>query len=135
MIRRPPRSTLFPSTTLFRSLVPPARVRVEPVRETDPPGGADREPARRPPVERAAPDEAVDVLGHHLREHLVRGERPVAILTARLVTETAEGVREQAGRVVVCLGEPLCAGDQATRQREIHPRIEARYREIGRAHV
>src|SRR3989441_10926212 len=26
MIRRPPRSTLFPYTTLFRSLMPPARV-------------------------------------------------------------------------------------------------------------
>src|SRR2546430_5598644 len=27
MIRRPPRSTLFPYTTLFRSVLPPARVR------------------------------------------------------------------------------------------------------------
>src|SRR3712207_7589816 len=31
MIRRPPRSTLFPYTTLFRSQVPPPRRRVEAV--------------------------------------------------------------------------------------------------------
>src|SRR2546422_7033644 len=30
MIRRPPRSTLFPYTTLFRSLAFPAQLRVEP---------------------------------------------------------------------------------------------------------
>src|SRR3712207_8272702 len=35
MIRRPPRSTLFPYTTLFRSLVELARL---PVRPLDPPG-------------------------------------------------------------------------------------------------
>src|SRR5256885_16988814 len=47
MIRRPPRSPLFPSTTLFRS----ARVRVGPeaVRAQPPPqrGAADSEPAGR----------------------------------------------------------------------------------------
>src|SRR5258708_21734538 len=37
MIRRPPRSTLFPSTTLFRSRYPPLRPR-------PPRGGAGREP-------------------------------------------------------------------------------------------
>src|SRR3712207_7010667 len=33
MIRRPPRSTLFPYTTLFRSSVPPSGTRREPHRE------------------------------------------------------------------------------------------------------
>src|SRR3712207_7900719 len=34
MIRRPPRSTLFPYTTLFRSLADPANCRVEPPRRS-----------------------------------------------------------------------------------------------------
>src|SRR3712207_7358145 len=52
MIRRPPRSTLFPYTTLFRSVLP--RV----VQADD---GAVREPRRRAVGDRAAPGEAVDV--------------------------------------------------------------------------
>src|SRR2546426_1880813 len=43
MIRRPPRSTLFPSTTLFRSIPPQERPRRMPARER----GAQRRPARR----------------------------------------------------------------------------------------
>src|SRR3712207_8585372 len=41
MIRRPPRSTLFPSTTLFRSLVPAELVASAPddLPGTPPPGG------------------------------------------------------------------------------------------------
>src|SRR2546425_8122104 len=49
MIRRPPRSTLFPYTTLFRSLDPPPR--------TDP----SRCPGRQslsPPIPRASPQRA-----------------------------------------------------------------------------
>src|SRR2546426_12657542 len=43
MIRRPPRSTLFPSTTLFRSIPPQERPRRMRARER----GAQRRPARR----------------------------------------------------------------------------------------
>src|SRR5256885_14697434 len=46
MIRRPPRSTLFPYTTLFRSLERSSRGRVQ---CGDAPGGADDE---EPPVDR-----------------------------------------------------------------------------------
>src|SRR3712207_7664821 len=56
MIRRPPRSTLFPYTTLFRSLVTPGRIFLRPAGR-DPPalgtrqalfGRGDRRPALRP---------------------------------------------------------------------------------------
>src|SRR3989442_11685830 len=47
MIRRPPRSTLFPYTTLFRSNVRARRRRARHVR-----GAARRGPAPRPPVHR-----------------------------------------------------------------------------------
>src|SRR3989442_3950852 len=46
MIRRPPRSTLFPYTTLFRSLVPPRR-RAARLDSRPPPRGRPREPDRR----------------------------------------------------------------------------------------
>src|SRR2546426_2773972 len=43
MIRRPPRSTLFPYTTLFRSAVPPARQKERPRNESErDPGHRDR---------------------------------------------------------------------------------------------
>src|SRR2546430_3137252 len=42
MIRRPPRSTLFPYTTLFRSLARPHGVVAEPVVEARPAGRLDR---------------------------------------------------------------------------------------------
>src|SRR2546429_1185955 len=42
MIRRPPRSTLFPYTTLFRSPLPPFR------RRAGPPGATPARPGRRP---------------------------------------------------------------------------------------
>src|SRR3712207_9362951 len=44
MIRRPPRSTLFPYTTLFRSGTPPRRGAARPARPRRPPG---RPPPRR----------------------------------------------------------------------------------------
>src|ERR1051326_6418990 len=47
MIRRPPRSTLFPYTTLFRSAPPPGRRAARPVR---------RPATDRPPAPRLAPD-------------------------------------------------------------------------------
>src|SRR5690348_18204890 len=52
MIRRPPRSTLFPYTTLFRSHAPPSRLRggAGPRQPVDRPGGSDHHlPRRRPP--------------------------------------------------------------------------------------
>src|SRR3712207_9102433 len=52
MIRRPPRSTLFPYTTLFRSL-PPERVPVVDVlvgEEEQPGGGGQHHGDRRPPT-------------------------------------------------------------------------------------
>src|SRR2546425_3469993 len=98
MIRRPPRSTLFPSTTLFRSLVPPAQVRVEPVREIDPPGGADREPARRPPVERAAPDEA------RSEEHTSELQS-LAYLVCRLLLEKKNKTQRQQTRTPPAYGQ------------------------------
>src|SRR3712207_8661186 len=42
MIRRPPRSTLFPYTTLFRSLLPPAMTRVDAGTRVNRPAGAGR---------------------------------------------------------------------------------------------
>src|SRR3712207_7932627 len=49
MIRRPPRSTLFPYTTLFRSLLlHPARGRAEPARPLHPRGNGAAARARRP---------------------------------------------------------------------------------------
>src|SRR5688572_32550706 len=49
MIRRPPRSTLFPYTTLFRSLGHPGRARgVEDRREVLPDAGLDLVAGRRP---------------------------------------------------------------------------------------
>src|SRR3712207_7387561 len=49
MMRRPPRSTLFPSTTLFRSTEPKA-VRVDPAPGHRPPGGLSVEGAADPAV-------------------------------------------------------------------------------------
>src|SRR5258707_4957894 len=46
MIRRPPRSTLFPYTTLFRSSPPGATTTVGP----QPQGGQDSAPGERPPA-------------------------------------------------------------------------------------
>src|SRR5689334_24714186 len=47
MIRRPPRSTLFPYTTLFRSVSPPQRTRPGKSRQRTPGGGApDRKSTR-----------------------------------------------------------------------------------------
>src|SRR3712207_7511152 len=65
MIRRPPRSTLFPYTTLFRSFPPPragsrpppaaAADRPRPAAARLPPAEAPRPPAAAPPRRAAAP--------------------------------------------------------------------------------
>src|SRR5256885_9613734 len=76
MIRRPPRSTLFPYTTLFRSLIPwETRLRI---RERS--GEEPRECLTRPaPVgilvlEAAAFGRELPRLGHHPAEKLERSE-------------------------------------------------------------
>src|SRR5258708_21903994 len=54
MIRRPPRSTLFPYTTLFRSPVPGWVRRVRPRSgRTSPPGRCVRGPSAEPAAQRA----------------------------------------------------------------------------------
>src|SRR2546425_11559847 len=75
MIRRPPRSTLFPYTTLFRSLLllegPQQRARLRDVPELrvveDVDGAAD--------VERAPAQHGDDLLGHAARPRVQRVER------------------------------------------------------------
>src|SRR3712207_8307731 len=59
MIRRPPRSTLFPYTTLFRSLVPAAHVPAVRARRAGP---------RRPHAGRARPLDAAERRPRALRE-------------------------------------------------------------------
>src|SRR2546427_4273522 len=49
MIRRPPRSTLFPYTTLFRSLLGPRDVRARLPHALDRPGAAGADPAQGQP--------------------------------------------------------------------------------------
>src|SRR3712207_7584316 len=65
MIRRPPRSTLFPYTTLFRSGKPRSAARVERLRDQvgDQPRIVDRRQIQGADVE-LAPAQAVDELGH-----------------------------------------------------------------------
>src|SRR3712207_8491866 len=56
MIRRPPRSTLFPSTTLFRSHDPhPHQAHLHQARCHDPPRGGAARPRPRPPVKTSRP--------------------------------------------------------------------------------
>src|SRR3712207_8381966 len=70
MIRRPPRSTLFPYTTLFRSLVP--------VQRLDDDGGPQLlAPLGDLPVERVHHLPLYFVAGHHGRE--VRDTRPLRL--------------------------------------------------------
>src|SRR3712207_8385054 len=86
MIRRPPRSTLFPYTTLFRSHVPGGAIdREVDVRDQPPVGGRAGDPA---PVDeavvgrvRVARDEEVDGLGRPL--HDVRSEEHTSELQSR----------------------------------------------------
>src|SRR2546422_2405231 len=77
MIRRPPRSTLFPYTTLFRSLTEPAAHRGPPRLEWvgDPLGGA---PCRWA-VDRRATDSSIDAGGG-----LARSEEHTSELQSRL---------------------------------------------------
>src|SRR3712207_7664086 len=70
MIRRPPRSTLFPYTTLFRSVVQGGDVLLE--------GVADREGAHFPAGAAACLERAVrvdDRLVHHFPARVLGGDR------------------------------------------------------------
>src|SRR2546425_2989092 len=59
MIRRPPRSTLFPYTTLFRSLAEDAVVREAPAHDAVELGGIERRAPRQPDVARLGRDHVV----------------------------------------------------------------------------
>ena len=123
-----------------RALVAPAQVGIHPVREVDPTDHADPQPALGPPVRRAAPDEAVDVLIHSLREELIRCVQAVAEQRhvvwreqVPLESRPAEPVGQEADRVVVGLRQPLRAGDESGLHREVDLRREVRLH-VG-AHV
>src|SRR2546422_3418228 len=74
MIRRPPRSTLFPYTTLFRSLAPPAGL-ARPVT-----GAATRDPRHTPPTRYVHP--SVD--GRRTDYYEWRSEEHTSELQSRL---------------------------------------------------
>src|SRR2546426_12482785 len=85
MIRRPPRSTLFPYTTLFRSLREPGLARPDP---------AARRHAR---LDGEAPEEAD---GRHRRDHREPDQvelprRPVGARVLHLDPRRAEGPRDR----------------------------------------
>src|SRR2546422_6525083 len=85
MIRRPPRSTLFPYTTLFRSRRAVRPIRGEPVHDAPRATGGRRLPVRRERIE--------EVLEEGLLDGLPAGEARVrrALRLAR-VGEDVEGV-------------------------------------------
>src|SRR2546422_10416084 len=98
MIRRPPRSTLFPYTTLFRSLVRDAGARKRPAVDLD---RAARQPlrsvdARRVPAGARLP--SPDAYGLHRDGHRRRDrERRATLAEARVHRDVARGrVRAQA---------------------------------------
>src|SRR3712207_9532224 len=81
MIRRPPRSTLFPYTTLFRSARGPAEVRHDPRVHRPSPGDRQREEAR-PPGADQHPDRAEERPGAPVPEAL-RSEEHTSELQSR----------------------------------------------------
>src|SRR5687768_17958461 len=87
MLRRPPRSTLFPYTTLFRSEVFPAAVEQRPPRPVEVHREAERERLEAEAVRGVGVDqaEAGDVgRGDHGHEHLLRSEEHTSELQSRL---------------------------------------------------
>src|SRR2546422_7763574 len=80
MIRRPPRSTLFPYTTLFRS-------RGDPSARTIPSGQINRPPERRRPMRRSRSEEHTSELQSRL--HLV----------CRLLLEKKKKLRQQVRQI------------------------------------
>src|SRR2546425_8426350 len=107
MIRRPPRSTLFPYTTLFRSLADADEVGPRVTRPED---------DRRPPLAELAASTARE--GPLLRaERLLRGEQVVARERERREAKVAV-VAERGGERAERLGERLAGirrGHPATR--------------------
>src|SRR2546425_5251842 len=90
MIRRPPRSTLFPYTTLFRSYIPPSQHPSAPLPTTANVTSAGvRLPAAAPPV-RASSLAATNAANH---VHIARSEehtselQSLAYLVCRLLLE------------------------------------------------
>src|SRR5260370_26086403 len=82
MIRRPPRSTLFPYTTLFRSHLAPRR----PPEEAQGSFGEDRSPGfcAHPQSDRGVPEEEVAGNGMHLTRELTRSEEHTSELQSHL---------------------------------------------------
>src|SRR3989441_11256289 len=101
MIRRPPRSTLFPYTTLFRSVRPPLILE---------PGRAEREEPR-------AVDRGRHV-GEHPLDHLVLTDRHAEGLPLARVGDRA---LEGAGRQTDGLGGDTDASAVQRRQRDLEP--------------
>src|SRR2546422_4855453 len=86
MIRRPPRSTLFPYTTLFRS--PPAAVTARRARQARrrPPRGASLRPSLVLPLRRRSVADrfTCDSMGRHLARFERRSEEHTSELQSRL---------------------------------------------------
>src|SRR5258708_29652895 len=98
MIRRPPRSTLFPYTTLFRSDEPPRAVGV--LREV-PTGDPDRSEVRRAVLTGGVELCAFAALGAELRIGLLHGRRRIDACGQLHLQK-----RLEAGEVVRRLGRP-----------------------------
>src|SRR3989449_6353612 len=85
MIRRPPRSTLFPYTTLFRSRVPPAARRALLAAVVDAPPPVPQVAVFRFAIDLPAPWKRFIELGQALRERLYhRSEEHTSELQSRL---------------------------------------------------
>src|SRR3712207_7661143 len=69
MIRRPPRSTLFPYTTLFRSVAIRTRAPVPRAPPSTPSRSDGRTPGSRQPVQPSDRDEIRDLLKRRSEEH------------------------------------------------------------------
>src|SRR5690348_17505297 len=98
MIRRPPRSTLFPYTTLFRSALAPEEARGG---EADPRGGAgDEHPATTEPHPRASARSAgrtASATSSRSEEHTSELQSPVH-LVCRLLLEKKKNNNRQISR-------------------------------------
>src|SRR3712207_8254333 len=84
MIRRPPRSTLFPYTTLFRSLPLDGRARRHGRQPRRPAAGAQAPPA---PPAHAAPGRRLDAAGPHRSEEHTSELQSRQYLVCRLLLE------------------------------------------------
>src|SRR2546426_10637521 len=123
MIRRPPRSTLFPYTTLFRSHAPRELDRGQVDHGRRPAGGqpavagvdADREPVGAVPREQ--PRDQCRVDGRRAADHHPARPPPQHFVDHRLGSERAADLDEETGR-------PGGAGEESPRQLTVVARPE-----------